>query len=309
MDDNRLQRHELGFFEIKEKPSREKLAEYYANIYYQHESSSYQKNYSPLELETIHLRLAQRTEIINELRKHKQPGRMLDVGCGEGFTIKHFHMNGWQVSGMDFSRAGVEQINPDYASFVQNGDVFQLLEEKIKSEERYDMIWLGNVLEHVLDPISLLEKLRRIIATDGILVTTVPNDGSLYQESLLQKNRIPRRFWIAIPDHMSYFTAESLKNTAEATGWRCESLLADFPIDVYLAHSGSNYVTDPTQGAAAHQARLELEQIIGKAGAAAANRFYAALAEVGLGRNLTAYLRPRTNSQQINENQSNNSHA
>jgi hypothetical protein len=37
----------------------------------------------------------------------------------------------------------------------------------------------------------------------------VPNDGSEYQEGLLRDGLIDRRFWIAIPDHMSYFTSDS----------------------------------------------------------------------------------------------------
>jgi hypothetical protein len=59
-----------------------------------------------------------------------------------------------------------------------------------------------------------------------------------------------------------------------------------------LAHPGSNYVIDPARGSDAHAARLRLEAVIGAVGVEAANRFYSALAEVGLGRNLTAFMRP-----------------
>ena len=49
----------------------------------------------------------------------------------------------------------------------------------------------------------------------------------------------------------------------------------------------------------AHQARLTLERQIGLSGLDAANRFYAALGGVGLGRNITAFLRPALEINQL----------
>jgi hypothetical protein len=73
---------------------------------------------------------------------------------------------------------------------------------------------------------------------------TVPNDFSELQEKLLEEQEITDRFWIALPDHLSYFTSKSLAATAEATGWCCQSVQGDFPIDLYLAHPGSNYISN-----------------------------------------------------------------
>lgn len=215
MQDARLRRHALGFWELAHKPSPQELAAYYANTYYQNQSSSYRKSYSALEA-------------------------------------------------------------------------------KIAAAEQHELVWLGNVLEHVLDPVGLLQSLRQLVSPGGLLVVTVPNDGSAYQEALLGSGAIPERFWIAVPDHISYFTADSLRHTTAATGWQCLALQGDFPIDLFLAHPSSNYVSDRGRGPAAHHARLQLEQLIGQAGLDPANRFYNALADVGLGRNLTAYLSPQT---------------
>lgn len=299
MNDQRLQGHKLGYLELAEKPSAQVLSAYYEKTYFQNESANYRKRYSTLEIEIIRLRITQRAAMVHSLTGPKAPGRMLDVGCGEGFVISHYSSLGWQVSGIDFSRAGVDLMNPDCATFVEQGDVFRLLEDRIAAGEKNDLIWLGNVLEHVLDPCSLLQSLRSALSPDGLLVVTVPNDGNDYHEALFERGDIPERFWIAIPDHISYFTAKSLKRVATATGWECLAMQGDFPIDFYLAHEGSNYVVDKSRGPAAHQSRLLLEQQIGKAGLDAANQFYEALAGVGLGRNITAYLRPITESQEI----------
>lgn len=293
MTDPRLKRHPVGFLEVIDRPTPEALGAYYAETYYQAGQGSFRRSYSDEERHAIGLRIQGRAARAIALLGHDRPGRLLDVGCGEGFVLAEFARRGWDVAGMDFSIAGVEAMNAEMADRVEQGDVFDLLNAAIASGRTYDLVWLGNVLEHVLDPIGLLIALRRLIGDGGILVATVPNDGSAYQEALLATGAIDRRFWIAIPDHMSYFTAETLRGAATATGWDALDILGDFPIDLFLAHPGSNYVADPTLGPDAHRARLGLEAVIGMAGVEASNRLYAAIAEVGLGRNLTAFLRPK----------------
>lgn len=290
--DPRLRRHAFGFLEVIDRPTPEALRDYYARTYYQAGQLSFRTCYSDQERGVIQQRVTQRAERALQLLGHERLGHLLDVGCGEGFVLKDFAERGWTVSGMDYSLAGVQGINPDMAEHVTQGDVFALLEQALVSKQTYDLIWLGNVLEHVLDPVALLHTLHRLVAPGGLLVVTVPNDGSAYQEDLFDSGAIDRRFWIALPDHLSYFTADSLRSTATATGWETRDILGDFPVDLFLAHPGSNYVANPNKGGEAHLARLKLEALIGQAGTTSANRFYSALAEVGLGRNLTAFLRP-----------------
>jgi SAM-dependent methyltransferase len=235
----------------------------------------------------------------NELAGRNNPGRLLDVGCGEGFVMAVLAEEGWEVAGIDHSRAGVEGMNPHMADLVEQGDLFALLDSRISSGETYDLVWLGNVLEHVLHPVELLRSLKRLVADNGLLVVVVPNDGTPYHEELLAGAAIPERFWIAIPDHISYFTGESLRRTATSTGWVVRDMQGDFPIDFFLSHEGSNYVADRTKGPAAHAARLRLERLIAQAGDEAANRFYSALAGVGLGRNIVAYLAPERGDESV----------
>ncbi|MBF9032826.1 methyltransferase domain-containing protein [Rhodobacterales bacterium HKCCE2091] len=292
MMDKRLRRHEYGFLELVDPPSDAELADYYANKYYQSETGSYRKTYPPEELRAIDLRVTLRAAAADRLRGSTTPGRMLDVGCGEGFVMARYAAAGWEVEGVDHSNDGVAGMNPELLPRVTQGNLFEIVADYAESGRRYDLVWLGNVLEHVLRPVELLRSLRGLVAPGGLLVVTVPNDGSRYQEDLFETGTIPERFWIAIPDHISYFTRDSLTATAEATGWDVRDIHADFPIDLFLSHPGSNYVADRSRGPAAHAARLRLEGLIGDAGPEAANAFYSALAGVGLGRNMTAFLAP-----------------
>ena len=292
MIDPRLRRHALGFLELSSKPDKDSLARYYEEKYFQNESGNYRKSYSPEEFQVIEGRIELRASRARQLISRTAPGRLLDVGCGEGFVLAAFAKERWDVRGIDYSRAGVENMHPHLLHCVDQGDVFALLEEHIALGERYDIVWLGNVLEHVLDPLTLLRQLRSIVDPDGVLVAVVPNDGTYYHEELLADGFVPDRFWIAIPDHISYFTAESLHQTAAETGWVVRDLQGDFPIDFFLSHPGSNYVSDPAKGPEAHAARLRIERLIGRAGEKVANEFYSALAAVGFGRNLVAFMTP-----------------
>lgn len=291
MFDPRLSRHEFGHLELLNKPTKEELLAYYRNNYYQNETGSYRKSYSKLERIVIDLRIAQRAKQISFFRG-EVPGSLLDVGCGEGFVLSHFGNLSWSVAGLDFSKAGVEIMNPDYAQYVEQGDIFDLLNKKIHANQNYDLVWLGNVLEHVLDPIALLHSLKQLVNSSGLLLITVPNDGNHYHEYLYQEGQIPERWWIAIPDHISYFTADRLKLSVERSGWDCLAIHGDFPIDWFLANEASNFLTDRSRGSAAHLARIRLEYLIAQAREDKANRFYESLADVGLGRNITAFLKP-----------------
>lgn len=290
--DKRLKKHDLGFYEVIDRPNAAALKEHYETKYYQAQSANYRSNYPAEEREAIRLRIALRAQRADELRGDIRVGRMLDVGCGEGFVIDAYAARGWQVRGMDHSVAGVQSMNPHVAEHVESGDLFALLEAQIAVGERYELVWLVNVLEHVTAPLDLLTRLCRLVATGGLLIVTVPNDGSIYQEELLRTGAIPDRFWIAPPEHLTYFTKDSLERAATSTGWEVRDLQGDFPIDFFLSHPGSNYVNDSSRGPAAHAARIALENLIGAAGLAEANAFYSALAGVGLGRNITAYLSP-----------------
>jgi 2-polyprenyl-3-methyl-5-hydroxy-6-metoxy-1,4-benzoquinol methylase len=291
MSRTRLRRHPLGFLEATDRPDAAELAEYYAQQYYQRENGAYSQSYSESELAAVRRRTRLYASRVSALRGGDAAGTLLDIGCGEGFVLAEYLRRGWSIRGIDYSRAGVAAIHPELTDYVDQGDIYDLLREGINGDKRYDLLWLGHALEHVLDPIGLLQQIRRLATEDSILVVTVPNDGSAYHSALEEAGAVEEGFFVALPDHLSYFTAESLRRCAEATGWQMSDLLADFPIDLFLAHEGSNYRKDSTRGPAAHQARLLIEEVVSRSGEPASGDFYAALAAVGLGRNVTAFLK------------------
>lgn len=287
-----LQQHDLGYWEVINKPSDAELSEYYQQKYYQQLKGAHQKTYSAEELAFYQAKVSQRSAMIHRLLPDLEEKSMLDVGCGEGFELAHFLSQGWQVKGIDFSSDGMSKQNPDCLPFLDTGNIYQLLDEEITSGKQYSVVWLQNVLEHVIDPQALLKQLKCLVKKGGCAVITVPNDFSDLQKKAIETDQIDRPFWVALPDHLSYFDVPSLKATSEATGWQCLSITGDFPIDWFLMNSQANYIMDKQSGKPAHHARVALENLIHQQEMDAVLDFFQALAGIGMGRNITAYLSP-----------------
>ena len=299
-----LRLNEFGFYEIKTKPSPEELREYYAQRYYQENLTTYQAEYPPEELEHINGKLRLRHWVLAQLRRAGQPGSgvhqeepaassLLDIGCGEGWALAYFQRLGWEVLGLDFSSFSLDRFNPELREQLRTGDLYEGVQQLADNGHQYDVLWLDNVLEHVLEPAALLRLCRALVKPNGVLVVDVPNDFSSLQQHLLDTGKIDRPFWVVLPDHLSYFNQAGLRNLAQATGWRVAKVLGDQPIDLNLLNPVTNYVMNREAGKAAHQARLEQDNfLLHTAAIPALAAYYESLAGVGLGRSIVAFLQP-----------------
>jgi len=290
--DSQLRKNELGFWEVIDKPSPEELRKYYAERYFQEARGSFEIGYTPEELDYFHFRWEVKKNIIERIRGDKK-GSMLDVGCGEGHNIAFFREIGWTVRGLDFSSYGVKSQHPDCLDFLVTGDINELLEEEQIQGNSYDVIWLQNVLEHVVDPLKLFKDISSLVADDGLAIITVPNDFSITQLSAKKHNHIDSDFWVVLPDHLCYFSSKSLVDTSIQMGWVVREMISDFPIDWFLFHQGSNYVKNKELGKSAHFARVQIERSLQQNDPNDIIKFWSGLAQVGVGRNLTIFLQKK----------------
>lgn len=291
---DKVVKHELGYFEYKEKPTLSELNEYYSKKYYQESQGAYQSEYDSEEILFFNNKIEQKySTIIKEFEKvNYSPLKLslLDVGCGEGWALNFFKKQNWDVLGLDYSSFGCLKCNPDCVNNLKVGDIYESLKDLQKNNYKYDVIWLTNVLEHVLNPIELLQELKNLISNHGILLIQVPNDFSKLQLHLLNNNIIDRPFWIAIPDHISYFTKDSLQNIAEYCGWEIKSFSTNYPIDINLFNENTNYILDKTKGKSVHRARVKLENFLHDQSRENVNHIFESIANAGLGRDLIAFM-------------------
>lgn len=277
-----------GYYALPNPPTADELRQYYAEKYYQQERGSYSQTYTEEELRYFREKAEQKHVVLRQ-ESGEGSSRLLDVGCGEGFVLDYFKKQGWDVLGLDYSAFGVQQQNPGCLADVRVGDVYESLNALREAGETFGVIWLQNVLEHVTDPLKLLRQLHALAAPGAMLVVEVPNDFSPLQADLQQRELVNRPYWVAIPDHISYFSRASLVSLAGAAHWRAKRLLADHPIDFALYNPDTNYIADKTKGRGVHLQRIRTEHLLHTTSVEQTIRYYEALADLGLGRQITGF--------------------
>jgi 2-polyprenyl-3-methyl-5-hydroxy-6-metoxy-1,4-benzoquinol methylase len=80
---------------------------------------------------------------------------------------------------VDGSAIFCEQLRERFAS----AEVHEALFEQFATEERFDTIVLGHVLEHVDDPVAIMARCRHWLAPEGRLLLAVPNARSVHRQA------------------------------------------------------------------------------------------------------------------------------
>lgn len=283
-------KNEFGFYELKQKPTPDELNNYYSLKYYQESKGSYQKQYCDEEVQYLNNKIEQKYSVISTIISFPKPNpRFLDIGCGEGWALNYFKKMGWEICGIDYSNFGCDIHNPNCLPHLKIGDIYETLDRLIEEKQTFEVLWLDNILEHVLAPYDLLMICKKLVCDDGVMVVEVPNDFSPVQMYLYDKQKIPSPFWIANPDHISYFNKQGLETLSNAAGWDCKYVLGDFPIDLNLFNPDTNYILDKSKGKNSHLSRVEIENLIHSISINKANELYRALGEIGLGRQIIGF--------------------
>lgn len=284
-----------GFVSIKNLPTNEELLEIYSKLYYQDESTrskNYQESYNEKEIQHIELLNQLYFYSINKFRPafEKNPGILLEVGAGEGFTLNKAKSLGWEIQGIDFSDFAIKKFNPDIQKSIDFGDAYEVLAKYKKYGKKFDVCIVFNVLEHVTDPRELLNTLRSLLKENGIILITVPNDFSALQIKALELGHLKEEFWVVPPVHLHYFNTKNLPKLMNELKFKILDMYATFPIDFFLFHLGSNYINEPKNGKLAHKARVELDLLMANEGIEKFYKLCQAYASCGVGRDITVII-------------------
>ncbi len=153
-------------------------------------------------------------------RQHPRPGRLLDVGGGDGVFSVVMGRRGWDVRSVDVEPDVVRYATEVLGLSCSVADV----ERDPLPEGPFDAISLWGMLQLAYDPRAVLERLRPLLAPDGVLAIGVSNYGGL-------GSRLFGASWrgLGLPRHLVHFTPESLSRLLDWTGYTLCALEFETP--------------------------------------------------------------------------------
>ena len=155
-------------------------------------------------------RRAQARIVLSKITKFKKQGKMLDVGCGPGFFLDEAKRQGWEVQGNDLSAWSKKYCHENFGI-----DVFQgLLTEARFPDRSFDAIVMNDVIEHLEDPKAVLNEIRRLLKSDGVIYISTPDINSFLSRFL------GGRWWGINKYHLFYFSRKTLERLFADVGFK-----------------------------------------------------------------------------------------
>ena len=141
------------------------------------------------------------------IAKAKDRGKLLEIGAGVGYWDILALGRGWKVSGIETSKKSAE-----FAQLVFKIPVDNCFLQSYRPKEKFDAIAMIEVIEHIDDPLWVIEKLKSI-APKGVLFGTTPNTESDYWKTSEQNIYVP-------DDHVFLFSKKTIEFLAKKTKLR-----------------------------------------------------------------------------------------
>ena len=156
--------------------------------------------------------------------------RVLDVGCSAGGLARVLAGRGAVVDGIEFDPEAAAEARA-VCRRVLVGDLDPMPLELPADE--YDVVLLGDIVEHLRDPAAVLRRLRAHVRPGGRIVVSTPNIANWSMRLLHLAGR-----WdyadrgIMDRTHVRFFTQRTLRQLVEEGGFRVELVDVTCPLPV-----------------------------------------------------------------------------
>lgn len=282
-----------GFKKLDPIPTQEEVEEFYAKEFYDANVSYFNDSALELQKEQVEF-FNSRWETIyqncktfyNDTLKEKS---VFDLGFGFAQTLLYLKDKVLSVSGLEPSIEGVTYAKENginaYHSGIENYECV--------GNEKFDIVLLLNVLEHLRQPEETINNIKnQLLNSNGLLVIEVPNDFNVFQE-IANKEYDLDQWWVVSPNHINYFSPDSLKKLLEGCGFEIVDYEAAFPLDMFLLF-GDQYIGNGKLGRECHNKRSNFERLMRKYEKNnELKALYKSFANLNLGREITIYATPK----------------
>lgn len=157
---------------------------------------------------------------LDEIERHRAPGRILDIGCGTGLFLAVARRRGWEPYGVDECEEATRHAREHFGLEVWDGEFGDLAARG----RRFDAITGWDIIEHSRAPVELLRTARSALAPGGVVALSTPNQrsvldlvaGALYRMSGGRVTAPLEKFYIE--QHFLYYTPETLAESLRRAG-------------------------------------------------------------------------------------------
>ena len=151
------------------------------------------------------------SSILNNINRNYTKGReVLEVGVGKGeFTAVALEMN-YNIDAVEIIPEEAQKI-----ANLLNIPVYNVDFLNFSLDKKYSIIIMGDVIEHVTNPIEALKKAYNLLKEDGVLWLSTPNYNSAFTRLLKFQDPMFKE-----PYHITYFSYEGLKKIIEECGFK-----------------------------------------------------------------------------------------
>ncbi|MBA4150016.1 MAG: class I SAM-dependent methyltransferase [Verrucomicrobia bacterium] len=174
---------------------------------------------------------------------HVSGGEALEMGCSDGFMTEMISGLVDHLDVVDGSGKFVQQASA--RGFSNVNFICSLFEEFVPSKE-YDHVFASYILEHVLDPIEVLQVARSSLKPGGLLFVIVPNARAFSRQMALHMGLLNNLKELTKNDHSHghrrVYDRVSLNRDLQSAGFETISqgglqfkILADFQLDQLIS--------------------------------------------------------------------------
>lgn len=143
------------------------------------------------------------TEALSHLVPDKKSSNILEIGSGLGYLTYSLIKANYNVVGIDISQVAVEQATE---TFGDHYILANLHEYALSNLEKYDVVILTEVIEHIDQPIEFIESIIKLLKPGGKAIITTPNK-TFYPGNIIWATELP-------PVHCWWFSEDSMRYIA-----------------------------------------------------------------------------------------------
>ena len=197
----------------------EELRVLYSDEYFLHDGADFGAH-SASDYETAAIKGSVKfPQILGWIRRYKPAGEFFEIGCGMGYFLDYARRQGYHVSGIEYAELGVRTCREKFGLDVQQSS----LEEFSPPSIRYDVIFMGDVLEHLVQPLEMLIKAQRMLKPTGIIALEIPSMfNSLAGRAAVAGYRLLniQKKMMLPPYHVNEFTPTTLRSIILQAGFK-----------------------------------------------------------------------------------------